>query len=462
MKPTQNTIIPDLPVFYKVSQKRDWDFKAICIFVATGFFLDRDTYYTDTKVVPPGVDYQLDKDGKLISESSYFSWYHQPKDQSFEVSLSQFTSLFEDIIEHQTADLPVILPLSGGLDSRTQAAVLQHLNKKVNAYSYEFKGGYPETAIAQQIATVCDFPFKRLEVQNGYLWDNIETLASLNKCYSEFTHPRQMAFTELFSSMNGIFSLGHWGDVLFDRGAPAHIQQNDAVLYLKKKVIKKGGMYLATALWNHWGLEGDFETYLNDRLHQLWEGISIDNLSAKIRAFKSLYWAPRWTSTNLSVFRSSHPISLPYYHNEMCKFICTIPEDHLADRLLQIAYIKRRNPRLAKITWQKQRPFNLYNYEKNKTPWNLPYRITSKLQRSLNNLMGTPFIQRNWELQFVGKSNEEALKSYLFKDDLISWLSKELIEDCYQKFKKDDAVFYSHPLSMLLALSLKLKQTNAE
>src|SRR5690606_2250966 len=130
----------------------------------------------------------------------------------------------------------------------------------------------------------------------------------------------------------GVFSLGHWGDVLFDRGCPEGTPESQLLEIILKKVIKKGGMELATALWQEWELEGDFESYLRQRISELLHNIKIENPSAKLRAFKSLYWAPRWTSVNLSVFEAAHPITLPYYDNRMCEFICTIPEEYLAGR----------------------------------------------------------------------------------------------------------------------------------
>ena len=48
----------------------------------------------------------------------------------------------------------------------------------------------------------------------------------------------------------------------------------------------------------------------------LLDRIAIQNTSAKVRAFKSMYWAPRWTSINLSVFEAAHPITLPYYDDQ--------------------------------------------------------------------------------------------------------------------------------------------------
>lgn len=169
-----------------------------------------------------------------------------------------------------------------------------------------------------------------------------------------------------------------------------------------------------------------------------------------------MYWAPRWTSVNLSIFESVRPITLPYYDNRMCEFICTVPEKHLAKRQIQIEYLKQRSPELARIPWQEQWPFNLYNYQWNRAPFNWPYRGWSKFKRTLSKKMVT---QRNWELQFLGEENDRHLQHHLFDNTAFtSLVPKEITQKIYKNFRDIDAVKYSHPLSMLLTLSLFSKQ----
>ena len=450
-----NPIIPNNPVYYKIAGSTDWDYKAICVFVATGFFLDRDTYFQNKKVVPPATEYSLDSEGYLVDERPYFSWHHSPMDIDFQKAVTDFSALFEDIIRDQVGDQKVILPLSGGLDSRTQAVALQYLGKEVQSYSYQFDGGYAETRLGKAVAEVAGFPFKKYIIPKGYLWKCIDELAAINNCYSEFTHPRQMAIFNQYGSMGDIFSLGHWGDVLFDRGIKDGVQETDFPGYILKKIVKKGGMELAESLWKAWGLSGEFKPYLQGRVEELWDAMPMDNLSARMRAFKSRYWAPRWTSTNLSIFEAVKPITLPYYDNRMCEFICTIPEEFLADRKIQIAYIKNRSPKIAKVVWQDHKPFHLGNYHLDKSPFNLPYRIQNKLKRELRNSLGSPFIQRNWELQFVGEQNRKQLEGYLDASELREWVPKSVIDRTYHKFLTENKVEYSHPVSMLLTLALK-------
>lgn len=455
IKTIKTPIIPVRQTFVKIKDEpQELDYKAICLFAATGFFWDDSTYWKNQKVLRPATINEIDEDGYIVRSESWFKWYYQPKKQNLQDSVEQHQILLEQIINEQVRNQQVILPLSGGLDSRSQAVALHKLGKKVNSYSYSFQGGYKEHAISEQIAKACNFDFQAFEIPPNYLWNCIDELAQINQCYSEFTHPRQMAVIENFKKMQGVFSLGHWGDVLFDTGGDEGIQEKDLVKYIHKKVMKKGGLALAKSLWKCWNLEGDFETYLTQTTQNLLDQIEIKNTSAKVRAFKSMYWAPRWTSINLSVFEAAHPITLPYYDDRMCQLICEIPEEHLANRQIQIEYIKQNNPKVARITWQDQKPFNLTNFHKNKVPFNLPYRISDKLKRILKEKTGKKYIQRNWELQFLGEENDSKLKAYLNDEKFLNFVDKGVVDNIYNSFKNQDAVYYSHAVSLLLTLSV--------
>lgn len=446
-------IIPQKQTFAKVEGPHELNLEAICVFAAIGFFLDQDTYWKDEKILSPASKHTLDESRKLLNSKSWFNWYYLPRDITFDQALEEFTTLFEQIVKEQTQDKKVILPLSGGIDSRTLAVALKRNNAHVFAYSYQFENGYAETKIAKRIAKACQFEFKDYTIPKGYLWNEIDTLAKLNNCFSDFTAPRQMAIFNEFQKMGDVFSLGHWGDVLFDSFNLPELSEDAQVDVLVNKLLKKGGLELASKLWEAWNLPGNFEAYFRARISKLLKGVEIKDTNAKLRAFKSMYWAPRWTSVNLSIFSAVKPITLPYYDDRMCKFICTVPEEYLMNRQLQIAYIKTKAPELAKITWQDQRPFNLNNFHLNRAPYNLPYRISNKIKRMLKKAIGQGYIQRNWELQFVGKENEEKLKDQLFNNNLEDLVTKAMVKDYYDLFLMDDKVQHAHPINILLVLS---------
>ncbi|GGI58031.1 asparagine synthase-related protein [Winogradskyella haliclonae] len=453
-----NPIIPIKPKEVCIDTNGELDLKAICVFSAIGFFLDDDTYWTHKKVLKPASVHRTSSENILEKSEPYFNWHYTPRHISFEQALEEFSQLFEAIITEQVEDKKVILPLSGGLDSRTQAAALTYLGANVSAYSYEYRNGYPETKIAKQIAQVCDFDFQSFKIGKGYLWKKLDDLAKLNNCYSDFTSPRQMAISDEFSKMGGVFSLGHWGDVLFDSYNSEKLSHDAQVQFLSKKLLKRGGLEFASKLWQTWDLEGDFKSYFENRISNLLSTIKIEDTNAKLRAFKSKYWAPRWTSVNLSVFENSKPITLPYYDNRMCEFICAVPEAFLKDRQLQIEYVKMRNPELATLVWQDKRPYNLYNYTNPSTTKTLSYKVINKLKRTASRLSGKPYIQRNWELQFLGDTNKQQLEAVLLNSKLSELIPEEIITKYTKSFYNEDALRNAHPMNMLLTLA-KFNQT---
>jgi hypothetical protein len=82
-------------------------------------------------------------------------------------------------------------------------------------------------------------------------------------------------------------------------------------------------------------------------------------------------------------------------------------------------------------------------------------RAFRKGKRVINEkLFGKKKTTRNWEIQFIGEKNDKNLRKHLFENkkfqDLIS---QELVAGFYQNFQKD-SLQYSHPVNMLLTLSL--------
>lgn len=449
MKKIRTPIIPQKQTL--VGKEDELDLRAICIFAALGFFLDGDTYWKGVRALPPASDCLTSDDGSFTAEP-FFKWHYDPRDLSLVETVDEFTELFEQVLTEQVAGRKVILPLSGGLDSRTQAAGLKRIGADVSAYSYRFQGGHDETYYASLIARKQGFDFRDWTIPRGYLWEVIDRLAKINGCYSEFTHPRQMAFVDRYADLGDVFSLGHWGDVLFDAmGVPDDLPFEQQVDTILKKIVKKGGLTLGTALWEAWDLNGSFREYLTERVGSLLRRIDIpDNANARIRAFKSMYWAPRWTSVNLAIFASVRPIEVPYYDSRVCRFICSVPENHLRGRKVQIEYLKRRAPALAQIPWQDHRPFNLYSYKWDKAPWNLAYRSYGKLKRTISS---NGVVERNWELQFQGEENDRLLREHLAGDTAAeSILPRDLISDVFRKFKTGESLEYSHSVSMLLTI----------
>ena len=429
----------------KYVQNKDFSLDAITFWLANGFFLD-------------------DQNFNSIKNNNYdygpnIKWFNAPKNISFQQSVIEFGEILDRVIAQNTKNNKIILPLSGGLDSRTLAASL--LGKKnVVVVSYEFQGGVKETNYARRIAKECGWEFYPFKIKSGYLWNVIDEISEINHCQIDFTHSRQMAVINEISKYGDLFLLGHWGDVLFD---VPKIGENSNLStqarYTMKMISKPGGIELAEELWDYWGLKNNFKKALFENIYELLSKINIENPRSNIRAFKSMHWAKRWANPGLGVFSSRGAMCLPYYNEEICNFICTIPEKYLSNRMIQIEYIKQKAPALAKIPWQVY-DLDLFSY-KNFNSVYLPRRVSRYIKRMVNEkiLNAEPLIERNWELQFLGSKNESKLMEWLFETpELNKLVPKIIIENYYNKFKYLDPIKYSHPIGMLLVLAVWCKK----
>lgn len=414
---------------------------SISNWLATGFFLG-DQNFVKNKYI--GDDF-----------SSNFEWSSNPREISFESAVSEFSNIFENIIKNSIDGKNIILPLSGGLDSRTLAVALRG-HKNVIAISYEFEGGIRETDYAQKIAEANDWEFHKYQIKRGYLWDNIEKLSNITGCQTEFTHPRQMAIIDEISKFGDVFLSGQWGDVLFNSyGMTSNASSTEQILKLIKLIAKPGGVELSKDLWEFWGLNGDFETSFYQKIKSEYDKIKIEEPNAKIRAFKSLQWAPRWANSNLKVFSHKKDIILPYYDKSMLEFISSVPEKILDKRRIQIEYIKNNSFELSSIPWQEY-DLNLYQYQ-NFNSLYFPRRVFRYSKRIIREkiMKKNKIIQRNWELQFIGKKNEDKLKEWLFEtEEIKNIIPMKILKKYYTNFKEVDPIKYSHPISMLLTLAV--------
>ena len=432
---------------FPLERGRKFSEQAVAYWLATGFFLDRDSFWEDVQWQRPEVEGPL--------------WFYEPRDISFDQAVEEFASLFEDLVKEQIGDKQALLPLSGGLDSRSLAVACHRLGIKPFTFSYRFTGSFQETKYGQAIAKVGGWPFQAFDIPPGYLWDKIEQAASINHCYSEFTHPRQMAVVEEVAGKGEIWLLGHGGDLFFDdMGVPDDLPYPEQLLFATKKIIKKGGAEFGTDYWQSRGLPGTFGEAIQARAKTLLDRIEIQNANARLRAYKSMYSVGRWTMPNLAFFYHFRPVSLPFFDDRMCRFICTVPEKHLAGRRIQIEYLKRYGPKFATIPWQDKEPYNLYNLHKHRTLAHLPWRIVNKAKEVINErVLGKGLVQRNWEIQFLGPKNSQHLEAWLFENEKLNqFVAPSVVEKYYKLFREGDSVFWSHPVSMLLTLSVFSKK----
>ena len=80
----------------------------------------------------------------------------------------------------------------------------------------------------------------------------------------------------------------------------------------------------------------------------------------RMKAFKVDAWCFRWTAAGLRAYQLGAFPKLPFYDTRVADLFCTLPTDYVRGRRLQVEWLKRYAPDLARITWQ-QHDADLYH-----------------------------------------------------------------------------------------------------
>ncbi|MGK0189454.1 MAG: asparagine synthetase B (glutamine-hydrolyzing) [Verrucomicrobiales bacterium] len=432
------------------------DLRAICVYLATGIFLGTDTFFKDLHTVEPGTKFKMSRDGKITGDTEVRKrWAPEEQakigDDDQDSLIDEMEAILADCIDSKGQQR--MIGLSGGLDSRTLAGTIG-VDPSVQSYSYEFEGGRDENCFGREIAIACGFEHREHSIPTGYLWRNIDRIIDLTACYAEFTHPRQLAITDSLPGSDVSLILGHWGDVIFDDfGVDEDLGNRELADFLQKMLIKSSGLTLAQEIWKlHFS--DSFDTYLSSRLEQALSAVG-GGANDRLRGFKSLNWAHRWTSVNLSVFGANGAkLKAPFYDERLVELSWKLPQRMLKGRKFQVEYIKRTSPALARIPWQSWEPFNLYTYENYRSLSALPVRIGKKLSRNIKRLRDGKRVRQNWENQFLGDENAKQLQRWL-KDtpELTDIVPGNLVEETHAAFLGDPRGHW-HGVSMLLTLAV--------
>lgn len=196
----------------------------------------------------------------------YYKYYSEITKDSFDHSLKKLTSLTIKIFKkmiNQIGNRQIIIPLSGGQDSRLVASVLKYLNvKNVKCYTYGTPGNY-EAKVAKLVS-------KEL----GYEWIFIPLkYKNEKKYYKSAEYDHFLKFSETFCSVPYIQSIStikylkklNWidDDAIFINGGAGdfisgghinsdiNLSSNLKSINLNKEIILNQIIYKHFSLWGY-------------------------------------------------------------------------------------------------------------------------------------------------------------------------------------------------------------------
>jgi hypothetical protein len=454
------------PAVSAAASRRSFDLLGIAGFFACGFFPGDKTFFEDVKILRPACHYVYDENGGLLQQKRYWHWRHEPDEKrSYDDTVSEFARLFQEVMREQIGGGRLALPISGGLDSRsTVAAITQPEGSLVASshlwsYSYGYSDDSVETTIARQVAGARGLPFSAITIR-PYLFDRLDLILASVEAFQDVIQCRQAAVVEEISRHADYLLAAHWGDVwLDDMGLvdkPAKPIANDLAGYALHKMEKGGRDWLLNNLQQS-GLGEGPEALLLEMVRQEMAPLSqIADPDFRIKAFKTDQWSFRWTTASLRMYQAAAYPRLPFYDTRLSDFFCTVPSTFVSQRRLQIDYLKRYAPDLARIKWQVY-DTNLFRYQFFNS-WIVPKRAVKKAWRLLR---GKQVIERNWEVQLLlNPQGRHGLEHWLLRPGLrlheffpLAALAK-LLHDFYQDPLMENR---GYTLSMLLTFSAWLE-----
>ncbi len=444
------------------AHKLDW--QGIAGFFAMGFFPQNRTHYQDMRILRPGSHYVFDQDGRLLNEERYWEFSYSPDtSRSYDETVDEFARIFHQVMLDQTRSGRVAVPISGGLDSRSTVAALTQKGESPEerfwGYSYGYSDGSVETRIARQVAAARWLPFQAYTIK-PYLLKDIQRVINWTEGFQDITQARQVFIRDELAERSDTLVAALWGDVwLDDMGLAAYAQgslsEQDILQHTLKKMYKHGRAWLLRNLAAPQLSGNDPETLVQEMVSaELDEVKHISDADFRVKAFKTLQWSHRWSLPPVRVFQSAALPALVFYDHRLVDFFCTVPNTYLSRRRLQIDYLKRYAPDLARLPWQVY-DADLFNYQYYNS-WLLPKRALKKAWRTIRQ---EPVIERNWEVQFLCLEGKSGLQRWLLQPGLRlhEFVSPKAIQELLQGFFAAPQPDHGYSVSMLLTFSTWLE-----
>ncbi len=436
----------------KQAADKTLDWKGITGFLGMGFFPEDKTYLENVKIFEPASCYLFDAELKLSEKRRYWNWSHTPSAVSLKDNIEKLDEVMGQSLSYALKNKTVAIPISGGLDSRMLVGIItnEHSATALKGYSYGYVSYSVETQIAKNVAIKRKVPFEQFIVPN-YLFDKAPVITDSVELFQYLDGTRQACMQDWLEHNSDLVVGGHWGDVWMDSMGIYNADGNDDDALLtafRKKVLKKGSDWLLEniAEIHLQGSKKYLETYFTDFITKY---KYIDDPDFRFKIFKTDQWSFRWTLSSIRMYQAAVLPVLPFYDKRVADLFITIPTDMLKGRHLQIEYLKKYHPDLARIKWQDYGS-NLYRYK-----WlnnrNIVYRAVNKMKRIV---LARKHIQRNWEVFYLNNDGRKNLENILLNNKALNKIiSPNKVKSLLDDFYKTPNAANGYSISMLVTLA---------
>lgn len=342
-------------------------------FLLTGYVTGGDTLYKNVKQIQAGEIIFINTDEQnniVVNSSKYYSFIHGDyfEELSREELLKEHEhSLFESVnrLIKYANGRTIVVPLSGGYDSRLVATVLRKLNyNNVVTFTYG-KANNPECLISREVAKLLGYRwiFIAYDNEKSYEWYNSDERAKFSTYadnLSTILPDREWpAVWELkkrkLIPKDAIFAPGHSGDFISGGQIPKKLYNPNVNA---KQIVEE-------ILKNHyvmWNFDGVKKEWKNDFANKILKSVDIKMFDRKDYASNefaaNLY--EKWNFEENQIKRTINSVKiydffgykywLPLWDYEYMNFWCKVPLKYRINKNLYDEYVVKLYSQTANIT----------------------------------------------------------------------------------------------------------------
>ena len=323
-------------------------------FLVTGYVTGPDTLFDGISQVQAGEYLVYDKtSGSLVTQFYHRFWHGNYFSDSEEELLDRLDEIFVRVFKRliaSTKGRQIVVPLSGGLDSRTVVAMLKRLGvEDVICFSYGKKGDR-EVEISRQVAEALGYQWYFVEhtrgkLYDGYHSDDMRRYKEYGGNLASLPHTQDfLAVKELKDKAeipeNAVFVPGHSGDMISGGYIPKDYNQSRSYTFEKFLADNLKKQY---SLWK-WN-EAELGPLFEGRIRKCVGDILIHDNESCANAIELFDFNGRQAKYIVNAVRVYEFFGfqwrIPLWDAELIDFFLRVPISYRINQLLYKNYAKK-------------------------------------------------------------------------------------------------------------------------
>jgi asparagine synthase (glutamine-hydrolysing) len=355
IKTKNSLIVSDSAYYLKDKTDQHLNEEKAAEFMVAGYVTGNETLFDDIKQVRNGEFLLYQKNERLLNSCYYFkfihgNYYELPEDRLLEMLDQAFVNVFSRLVESTSKQgKKLVVPLSGGLDSRIIVAMLKRLGvNDVICVTYGGKGNR-ESEISKRVAESL-----------GYKWIFVESTAKKWREYynskeadlfrvqagnlSSLPHMQDFPTVKELKTQgkipeNSVFVPGHTGDMISGGHIPEYCLDNSTNFDLEA--------YLATSLKRHynlWPYGEKMENIFKQRISKSISGLEIKDNETFANAIEYFDFNERQAKFIINSVRVyeffGYEWRIPLWDTELIRFFLRVPMKYRINQVLYKKYAR--------------------------------------------------------------------------------------------------------------------------